>query len=124
MRQACFRKLYLQRLAELLPAGYGDADVWRCAYQAVRETMAAGASKGKGPRSDRTAIAVIGIDQGGNKYLIDDYCHRMKLSERWRCIKTMKAVAGPTTHSAGVPPPGGRGHVRGRCAGVLPSFEA
>ena len=48
-------------------------------------------SKGKGPRSDRTAIAVIGIDQGGNKYLIDGYCHRMKLSERWHCIKTMKA---------------------------------
>ena len=48
-------------------------------------------SKGKGPRSDRTAIAVIGIDQGGNKYLIDGYCHRMKLSERWHRIKTMKA---------------------------------
>ena len=30
-------------------------------------------SKGKGERSDRTAIAVIGIDQGGSKYLIDGY---------------------------------------------------
>ena len=34
------RSQYLQRLAELLPAGYGDADVWRCAYRAARETMA------------------------------------------------------------------------------------
>jgi len=27
----------------------------------------------------------------GNKYLIDGYFHRMKLSERWHCSKTMKA---------------------------------
>jgi hypothetical protein len=47
-------------------------------------------SKGKGPRSDRTAIAVIGIDQGGTKYLLDGYCHRMQLSERWEAIKNVK----------------------------------
>jgi hypothetical protein len=47
-------------------------------------------SKGKGPRSDRTAIAVIGIDQGGTKYLLDGYCHRMQLSERWAAMKAMK----------------------------------
>ena len=47
-------------------------------------------SKGKGVRSDRTAIAVIGIDQGGIKYLLDGYCHRMKLSERWEAIKALK----------------------------------
>lgn len=48
-------------------------------------------SKGRTQRSDRTAIAVIGIDVGGNKYLIDGYCHRMKLSERWRLIKQLEA---------------------------------
>jgi hypothetical protein len=47
-------------------------------------------SKGKGPRSDRTAVAVIGIDRGGSKYLLDGACHRMKLSERWAFIKAMK----------------------------------
>jgi hypothetical protein len=47
-------------------------------------------SKGKGVRSDRTAIAVIGIDQGGTKYLLDGYCHRMKLSQRWEAIKALK----------------------------------
>jgi hypothetical protein len=47
-------------------------------------------SKGKGARSDRTAIAVIGIDRGGSKYLLDGYCHRMKLSERWTAIKALK----------------------------------
>lgn len=43
-------------------------------------------SKGKSKRSDRTAIAVIGIDIGGNKYLLDGYCHRMKLSRRYDLI--------------------------------------
>src|SRR5207248_7540679 len=47
-------------------------------------------SKGKGPRSDRTAIAVVGIDPGGTKYLLDGYSHRMKLSERWGFIKALK----------------------------------
>jgi hypothetical protein len=48
-------------------------------------------SKGKSKRSDRTAIAVVGLDQGGNKYLLDGYCHRMKLSRRWQLIKQLKA---------------------------------
>jgi hypothetical protein len=47
-------------------------------------------SKGSGERSDRSAIPVIGIDQGGNKYLLDGVCHRMKLSERWEWIKKFK----------------------------------
>jgi hypothetical protein len=48
-------------------------------------------SKGKSKRSDRTAIAVVGLDIGGNKYLLDGYCHRMKLSKRWQLIKQLKA---------------------------------
>lgn len=47
-------------------------------------------SKGKSKRSDRTAIAVIGLDIAGNKYLLDGYCHRMKLSRRWELIKQLK----------------------------------
>lgn len=47
-------------------------------------------SKGKSKRSDRTAIAVIGIDVAGNRYLLDGYCHRMKLSRRWELIKQLK----------------------------------
>jgi hypothetical protein len=47
-------------------------------------------SMGQTERSDRTAIAVIGIDQGSNKYLLDGVCHRMKLSQRWDYIKQFK----------------------------------
>lgn len=46
-------------------------------------------SKGKSKTSDRTALAVIGIDANGNKYLLDGYCHRMPLSERWARLKEL-----------------------------------
>jgi hypothetical protein len=44
-------------------------------------------SRGLRAKSDRTAIAVIGIDAGGNKYLLDGECRRMKLSRRWDALK-------------------------------------
>lgn len=46
-------------------------------------------SLGKTHRSDRTAIAVIGVDAGRNKYLLDGYRQRMRLPDRWRAIKTL-----------------------------------
>jgi len=47
-------------------------------------------SKGKTKRSDRTAIAVIGYDLAGNKYLLDGFCHRMKLSRRYELITQLR----------------------------------
>lgn len=48
-------------------------------------------SKGSGERSDRTAIAVIGIDPAFNMYLIDGVCHRMRLTERLAYVERFKA---------------------------------
>lgn len=44
-------------------------------------------SKGKGKDSDRTAIAVIGLDPAGNKFLLDGVRHRMRLSTRYDFMK-------------------------------------
>jgi hypothetical protein len=46
-------------------------------------------SLGRNKTSDRTAIVVVGIDGGGNRYLLDGYCHRMPLSERWERLKAL-----------------------------------
>lgn len=46
-------------------------------------------SKGSTNRSDRTAIPVIGIDANNNKYLLDGYCHRMNLGDRWKNLKNL-----------------------------------
>lgn len=47
-------------------------------------------SKKKG--SDNTAMAVIGIDAGGNKYLLDGYRHKMGLRERWTAMAGLRKV--------------------------------
>lgn len=46
-------------------------------------------SKGRHRNSDRTAIAVIAICQGEKKFLVDGYCHRMSLSQRWVAIRDL-----------------------------------
>lgn len=42
--------------------------------------------------SANTAVAVIGVDSGRNKYLLDGFNHRMDLRGRWEAIKAMRNV--------------------------------
>jgi hypothetical protein len=46
-------------------------------------------SMGRNKTSDRTAIPVIGIDPTENKLLLDGFCHRMPLSERWTHLRDL-----------------------------------
>lgn len=46
-------------------------------------------SLGRSATSDNTAIAVVGISSSGGKYLLDGYCHRMSLSDRWIRIRDL-----------------------------------
>lgn len=48
----------------------------------------------KGPQaqskdSDNTAIAVVGISSSGARYLLDGYCHRMRMSDRWKLLSAL-----------------------------------
>tara|TARA_R100001086_G_scaffold178859_1_gene99134 strand:- start:156 stop:1817 length:1662 start_codon:yes stop_codon:yes gene_type:complete len=44
----------------------------------------------KKKESNRTAIAVVGVDSNYNKYVLDGVCHRMALSERWDSLKKLR----------------------------------
>lgn len=46
-------------------------------------------SRGRSATSDNTAIAVVGVAAGGTKFLLDGFCHRMTLSQRWLALRGM-----------------------------------
>lgn len=78
--------------AQLLQNPMADADAtfrteWLQAYEVRPKTLnvyiACDPSRGRSATSDNTAMAVVGYAKGGTKYLLDGFCHRMTLSERW-----------------------------------------
>ena len=46
-------------------------------------------SKGKHSTSDDTAFSIVGVDVALNKYLLDGWRHRMKLSKRWQLLRDL-----------------------------------
>lgn len=84
--------------AQLLQNPLADEDarfqpVWLSSYE-IRPLLLniyimGDPSLGRGKDSDNTAIVAIGYGVGGTKYLIDGFCHRMPLSERWQRLKEL-----------------------------------
>jgi hypothetical protein len=60
---------------------------WEVRPATVNVYIMADPSRGRTATSDRTAMPVIAIDSKGNKYLVDGFCHRMTLSQRWDSLK-------------------------------------
>lgn len=84
--------------AQLLQNPLADEDarfspLWLRGYEIRPRTMNVAImgdpSLGKNASSDNTAIAVVGIAANGAKYLLDGFCHRMPLSERWRNLRDL-----------------------------------
>lgn len=46
-------------------------------------------SRGRSNDSDNTAMAVIGVSVSGAKYLLDGFCHRMSLTQRWINLRNL-----------------------------------
>lgn len=67
--------------------------LWLRAYEVRPRTLniaiLCDPSKGLNANSDNTAIVVLGISTTGVKYLLDGYCHRMSLSQRWIALRDL-----------------------------------
>lgn len=70
-------------------AGLRFADI-RPATLCVYIMVDPASSKKKG--SDRTAMAVVGVDAQFNLWLLDGYCHKMSLQERWQAMNALRKV--------------------------------
>jgi len=44
----------------------------------------------KKKNSDNTAMSVIAVDAARNKYLVDGFCHKMSLTERWKNMTALR----------------------------------
>ena len=60
---------------------------WNIRPKRVNIYIMMDASKGQTETSDYTAISIIAIDIHKNKYLIDGWRHRMRLSKRWQLLR-------------------------------------
>lgn len=67
--------------------------IWLRAYEVRPRTLnvyiMCDPSRGRSATSDNTAIAVVGIAAGGVKFLLDGFCHRMTLSQRWTNLRAL-----------------------------------
>lgn len=62
---------------------------WEVRPRTLNVAILCDPSRGRNAESDNTAIAVIGISASGAKYLLDGFCHRMTLSQRWTNLRDL-----------------------------------
>jgi hypothetical protein len=66
-----------------------DLQVYECRPQTLMAYVLVDPARSIKKDSANTAMVVIGIDAGGNKYLLDGHDHKMDLMERWRCMRDL-----------------------------------
>lgn len=66
-----------------------DLQVYECRPRTLMGYLLCDPARSKKKNSANTAMAVIGIDAAGNKYLLDGFDHKMDLMERWKNFRDL-----------------------------------
>ena len=68
-----------------------DLQVYQARPEALMVYLMIDPARSKKKGSANTAMAVVGIDQSGQKYLLDGFDHKMDLLERWTGMRSLWA---------------------------------
>lgn len=69
-----------------------DLRVWEVRPATLNVYILCDPARSRKKGSANTAFAVIGVDAGRNKYLLDGFNHRMALRDRWLAMKGLRNV--------------------------------
>lgn len=67
-----------------------DLRQWEVRPQTLNVYVLCDPARSRKKGSANTAFAVIGVDAGRNKYLLDGFNHRMDLKRRWEALKMLR----------------------------------
>lgn len=70
----------------------GDLRAWEVRPATLNIYIMVDPARSRKKGSANTAVAVIGVDAGRNKYLLDGFNHRMDLKRRWEALRMMRTA--------------------------------